>query len=631
LRTAHPESPVTRHLPVGAEIVNEGTDFRVWAPKRRRVRARLEETSEIVELAPEEDGYFSGFSASTRPGVRYRFLLDEDEQQYPDPASRFQPEGPHGPSEIVDPRAFAWTDDAWGGIDARGQVIYEMHIGSFTREGTWQAAGAQLQELQAAGITAIEVMPIAAFAGRWGWGYDGVNLFAPTHLYGSPDDARRFVNDAHRLGIGVILDVVYNHFGPDGNYIAQFADDYFTSEFENDWGAAINFASRPVREFFTANVRYWISEFHFDGLRFDATQDIHDRTPEHILAVLARAARTAGGERSIYLVAENEPQHARLVRDSRHGGYGLTALWNDDFHHAATVALTGRKEAYYTDYTGSPQEFVSAAKYGYLFQGQWYSWQKKERGLPALDLEPWTFVAYLQNHDQVANSARGERPNTIAAAGRYRAMTAWLLLGPATPMLFQGQEFGASTPFLYFCDHNATLCQQVAKGRKEFLAQFPSIATPEAQSHLPAPNDPSTFERSKLDFGERARKAPQYKLHKDLIRLRALDRTLRNVRRGSFDGATLGPSAFLLRYFGDDDGDRLLIVNFGIDLAVYKTSEPLVAPPAGQRWELRWSSEDPEYGGSGTVAPEASDQWILAGNSAVFLAAAPDFHTTEEE
>jgi maltooligosyltrehalose trehalohydrolase len=210
-------------------------------------------------------------------------------------------------------------------------------------------------------------------------------------------------------------------------------------------------------------------------------------------------------------------------------------------------------------------------------------------------------------------------------------MTAWLLLGPATPMLFQGQEFGASTPFLYFCDHNATLCQQVAKGRKEFLAQFPSIATPEAQSHLPAPNDPSTFERSKLDFGERARKAPQYKLHKDLIRLRALDRTLRNVRRGSFDGATLGPSAFLLRYFGDDDGDRLLIVNFGIDLAVYKTSEPLVAPPAGQRWELRWSSEDPEYGGSGTVAPEASDQWILAGNSAVFLAAAPDFHTTEEE
>ncbi|HEX3872206.1 MAG TPA: alpha-amylase family glycosyl hydrolase, partial [Pirellulales bacterium] len=213
MRTAHPESPVTRHLPVGAEIVNEGTDFRVWAPKRRRVRARLEETSEIVELAPEEDGYFSGFSASTRPGVRYRFLLDEDEQQYPDPASRFQPEGPHGPSEIVDPRAFAWTDDAWGGIDARGQVIYEMHIGSFTREGTWQAAGAQLQELQAAGITAIEVMPIAAFAGRWGWGYDGVNLFAPTRNYGSPDDLRRFIDEAHRLGLGVILDVVYNHFG----------------------------------------------------------------------------------------------------------------------------------------------------------------------------------------------------------------------------------------------------------------------------------------------------------------------------------------------------------------------------------------------------------------------------------
>jgi maltooligosyltrehalose trehalohydrolase len=474
-------------------------------------------------------------------------------------------------------------------------------------------------------------MPIADFAGRWGWGYDGVNLFAPTHLYGLPDDARRFVDDAHRFGMGVILDVVYNHFGPDGNYIGQFADDYFTAEFENDWGKAINFASRPVREFFTSNASYWIGEFHFDGLRFDATQDIHDRSPEHILAVMARAARMAGGPRKIYLVAENEPQHARLVRDPRQGGYGLTALWNDDFHHAAAVALTGRKEAYYTDYAGSPQEFVSAAKYGYLFQGQWYSWQRKMRGLPALDLEPWTFVAYIQNHDQVANSAWGERPNTIAGAGRYRAMTAWLLLGPATPMLFQGQEFGASTPFLYFCDHASPLCQQIAKGRREFLAQFPSIATPEAQAHLPDPSEPSTFERSKLDFGERAGNAEQYKLHKDLLRLRAGDRTLRSLRRGSFDGAALGLNAFLLRYFGGDDGDRLLIVNLGADLAVYRVSEPLVAPPAGQRWELRWSSEDPEYGGSGTVAPDAREGWILAGNSAVFLAAAPDFHATQEE
>lgn len=590
----------------------------------------LEGSGETIELAPEPCGYFAGSSNSARDGDQYRFLLDNDEQPYPDPASRFQPDGPHGPSQIIDPGRFVWSDAGWPGIHPRGQVIYEMHIGTFTPEGTWEAARTQLPELRNAGVTVLEVMPIADFAGRWGWGYDGVDLFAPTHLYGSPDDARRFVDEAHRLGLGVILDVVYNHFGPDGNYISQFSDDYFTTEFENDWGQAINFASPPVRVFYAANAAYWISEFRFDGLRFDATQDIHDRSGEHILAVLARAARQAAGDRSVYLVAENEPQHARLVRDPNRGGYGFTALWNDDFHHSAAVALTGRKEAYYTDYSGAPQEFVSAAKYGYLYQGQWYSWQERERGRPAMDLEPWNFVTYIQNHDQVANSAAGARPNLIASAGRYRAFTALCLLGPGTPMLFQGQEFGATTPFLYFCDHNVSLCEQIAKGRKEFLAQFPSIATPEAQSHVPDPSDPSTFERSKLDFGERTRNAALYKLHRDLLQLRSQDPVIRNLQRGSVDGAVLSPSAFLLRYFGESAGDRLLIVNLGMDLAVDKAPEPLIAPPERQRWELLWSSEDPEYGGSGTVLPAARDTWVVAGNSAVFLSSVPDFQTEEE-
>jgi len=623
-------SSVARRLPVGAEFVRDQTHFRVWAPRRRRVQVFLEGSGEKIELTPEPCGYFGGSSRSAQAGDTYRFLLDNDEPLYPDPASRFQPDGPHGPSQIVDPGLFHWSDAAWAGVDPRGQVIYEMHIGTFTPEGTWDAARAQLPELQAAGITVVEVMPIADFSGRWGWGYDGVDLFAPTRLYGTPDDARRFVDEAHRLGLGVILDVVYNHFGPDGSYVSQFSDDYFTTEFQNDWGEAINFASQPVREFYAANAAYWIAEFHFDGLRFDATQDMHDRSPEHILSALSRAAREAAGAKSIYLVGENEPQHPLLVRDPQDGGYGFTALWNDDFHHSATVALTGRKEAYYTDYFGAPQEFVSAAKYGYLYQGQWYSWQKKERGRPALDLEPWNFVTYIQNHDQVANSAAGVRPNVLSNAGRYRAVTAWLLLGPGTPMLFQGQEFGATTPFLYFCDHTIALCEKIATGRKEFLAQFPSIATPEAQSHLPDPSQPSTFERSKLDFGERTRNSTLYKFHRDLLQLRARDRVIRNVQRGSFDGAVLGASAFMLRYFGGGEGDRLLIVNLGQDLAVDKTPEPLIAPPERQRWKLLWSSEDPEYGGSGTVPPDARESWILAGNSAVFLTSAPDFQPEEE-
>jgi maltooligosyltrehalose trehalohydrolase len=621
---------VARRCPVGAEVHQDHVHFRVWAPKRKRVQVLLEGSGEKIELRPEHSGYFAAASSSARDGDRYRLLLDQDEQPYPDPASRFQPEGPHGPSQIVDPDRFQWSDGAWTGVDARRQVIYEMHIGAFTTEGTWESAKTQLPELRNSGITLLEIMPIADFPGRWGWGYDGVNLFAPTRLYGSPEDARRFVDEAHRLGMGVILDVVYNHLGPDGNYVSQFSDEYFTTEFKNDWGEAINFASEPVREFYAANAAYWIREFHFDGLRFDATQDIHDRSPEHILGVLTRAAREAAGGKGVYLVAENEPQHARLVRDPARGGYGFTALWNDDLHHSTTVALTGRKEAYYTDYSGAPQEFVSAAKYGYLYQGQWYSWQKKERGLPALDLQPWNFVTYLQNHDQIANSASGLRPNVVSNAGRYRALTALLLLGPGTPMLFQGQEFGATTPFLYFCDHSAALCQKVAEGRKEFLAQFPSIATPEAQAHLSDPGEPSTFERSKLDPGERTRNAPLYKLHRDLLRLRSQDPVIRNLKRGSFDGAVLGSAAFLLRYFGEDAGDRLLIVNLGADLAVDKPPEPLIAPPERQRWELLWSSEDPEYSGSGTVRPAARDAWIVAGNSAVFLASVPDFQTQEE-
>src|SRR5438270_5734992 len=349
-------------------------------------------------------------------------------------------------------------------------------------------------------------MPVACFPGEFGWGYDGVSLYAPYQRYGTPDDFRSFIDYAHSIGLGVILDVVYNHLGPDGNYLTQYSDDYFHREHATEWGEAINFDgenSGPVRDFFAGNVEHWIREYHLDGLRFDATQSIFDKSREHILSEMARRARAAAGIREIILVAENEEQEAKIARARERGGYGFDALWNDDFHHSAMVALTGRRAAYYTDYFGSPQEFISAVKYGYLFQGQRYSWQKKRRGEPALGMPAESFVVFLQNHDQIANSATGLRLHALTSPGRWRAMTAYLLLMPGTPMLFQGQEFAASSPFLYFADHDPELARAVRRGRRQFLGQFPSIASPEAGDQLADPGDADSFRRSVLDPAER--------------------------------------------------------------------------------------------------------------------------------
>ncbi len=445
-------------------------------------------------------------------------------------------------------------------------------------------------------------MPIADFAGEFGWGYDGVDLFAPTRLYGTPDDLRAFINQAHSLGIGVILDVVYNHFGPEGNYLRVFADDYFTHRYENDWGDSLNFDgpnSKPVREFFITNARYWIEEYHFDGFRFDATHVIRDASAEYIVGEIGRAARAAAGSRSIILIAENEAQESKLVRPRDAGGDELDAVWNDDLHHSAIVALTGRNEGYYSDFLGRPQEFISAAKYGYLFQGQPYLRWDAPRGEPTFGLEPSAFVGFIENHDQVANSAFGERVRQQSSPGRYRAMTALFLLGPWTPMLFQGQEFGATTPFLYFSDASGDLREAIQKGRFKFLAQFPSAASAETQAHLPPPSDPETFTRCKLDFRERESYRHIYDLHRDLLRLRREDPRFREQAARGVDGAVLGENSFVLRYFNAEHDDRLLIVNLGKRSTLGPLPEPLLAPPLGFQWKTLWTSESIRYGGPG--------------------------------
>jgi maltooligosyltrehalose trehalohydrolase len=420
--------------------------------------------------------------------------------------------------------------------------------------------------------------------------------------------------------------VVYNHLGPDGNYLAEFAEEYFTDKYSNDWGRALNFEGPPAaREYFVENAAYWVDEFHFDGLRLDATQDVHDASPEHVLAEIVRRTRDKAGRRRVLIVAENEPQHTRLVRPSSQGGYGIDALWNDDFHHAAVVALTGRREAYYTDYTGSSREFVSCAKYGYLYQGQWYKWQQQRRGTPALDLPGCAFVAFLENHDQVANTAFGRRLHELSPPGRYRALTALTLLGPATPMLFQGQEFASSAPFLFFADHHEQLRRPVRHGRRAFLGQFPSNTDPEVLARLPAPDASDTFTRCKLDFRERESHADFYALHADLLALRREDPTLARAGTCRLDGAVFGEDAFVLRYFGEAGtaDDRLLLVNLGADVELSPIPEPLLAPPEGMRWTLLWSSEAIHYGGQGRSPLVPHPEWHVPGEAAMVLRPEP--------
>jgi maltooligosyltrehalose trehalohydrolase len=611
-----------RRIPVGAEVNANGVHFRVWAPAH--TNAEVISDGITQPLSAEGNGYFSGNVAGLEAGALYKYRISGEE--YPDPASRFQPDGPHGASQVVDPALFEWTDSDWQGTRIETAVIYEMHTGTFTQEGTWKSAAMQLSHLRELGVSVIELMPIAEFQGRFGWGYDGVDLFAPTRLYGTPEDLRGFVNAAHSEGIAVILDVVYNHLGASGNYIGKFSADYFNPEQTTDWGAAINFDGKnsgPVREFFIANAGYWVDEFHLDGLRLDATQNIYDNSDPHVLREITSKVREKSKGRQTIVVAENEPQETRLVRGPAKRGFGMDALWNDDLHHSAHVALTGHNDAYYTDYEGTAQEFVSAMKYGYLYQGQWYKWQGKRRGTPAFDLPASAFVTFIENHDQVANSARGYRIHRETTPGLLKAMTALILLGPGTPMLFQGQEFASSAPFYYFADVPDDLAVLVRKGRKEFMTQWRNVGMPAVLECLEDPCSPATFVKCKLDFADRDRNREILDLHTNLIRLRREDTVLGAWERGRYDGAVLSSHAFLLRAFDEATGDRLMVVNLGKDLHLNPAPEPLLAPPAGRRWEIFFSTEDPCYGGCGTAPLDTEENWRIPGQSTVVLRGIP--------
>jgi len=522
-----------RHkMPFGAECRDDGSvRFRLWAPAADHVELALKAAnrSTYLPLRKHDKGWFELVTDAAKPGTLYRYRIDEA-QEVPDPASRFQPHDVHGPSEVVNPEAFDWHDGEWKGRPWEEAAIYELHVGAFTSSGKFSSARMRLDYLADLGITAVELMPVADFPGRRNWGYDGVLPFAPDSTYGHPDDLKRFIQSAHDHGIMVLLDVVYNHFGPEGNYLNAYAPQFFTDRHRTPWGKAINFdgpESRAVRDFFIHNALYWITEYHFDGLRLDAVHAIMDDSTPHILTELAAAVRgSVEADRYVHLILENELNQAHyLKRTEQCKVQSYDAQWNDDIHHALHVVVTGEKDGYYSDYSDRPVERLGRClTEGFDYQGGISLYRNGHtRGEPSTGLPPTAFVSFLQNHDQVGNRAFGERITTIANCQAVRAAVAIVLLAPSPPLLFMGEEFGVESPFLFFCDFEPSLAPAVAAGRRNEFARFARFNDPGAREGIPDPNAATTFKASKLDWHDltRLRHQEWLSLYRKLLKLRS--------------------------------------------------------------------------------------------------------------
>jgi maltooligosyltrehalose trehalohydrolase len=493
-------------MPFGAECGSDGSvRFNLWAPQARRVSVSLSDRETTLPMAARRGGWFELITSEAKAGSLYRYQID-DGPRVPDPASRFQPEDVHGPSQVIDPSGFDWHDFSWHGRPWEEAVIYELHVGAFCSEGTFAAVEKKLDYLSDLGITAIELMPVSDFPGKRNWGYDGVLPFSPDSSYGRPEDLKHLIQSAHSRGIMVFLDVVYNHFGPDGNYLREYAAQFFTNRHFTPWGDGINFdgdQSRTVRDLFIHNALYWLEEYHFDGLRMDAVHAILDDTKPHILEELAETVRARfGSDRHVHLILENGDNEAHyLRRESNHQAKWFDAQWNDDLHHALHVLITGETDGYYSDYSQQPlRQLGRCLTEGFAYQGEASEYHNTPRGEPSADLPPTAFVSFLQNHDQIGNRAFGDRIVEVANPLALKAAVAVLLLSPEPPLLFMGEEFGASTPFLFFCDFEGDLAKAVTEGRRNEFAKFAKFSSEEATFQIPDPNAEATFFRSKLDW-----------------------------------------------------------------------------------------------------------------------------------
>lgn len=601
-------------MPFGAQVEAAGVRFALWAPAARSVSLCLEGggAERQADMARRPDGWYEVQVADAGTGTRYRYLID-GETKVPDPASRFQPDDVHAASEIVDPQSFAWRDTAWKGRPWEEVVLYELHVGTFTPLGTFAGVKERLDYLVGLGITAIELMPIADFPGKRNWGYDGVLPFAPDSSYGRPQDLKELVQSAHEKGLMVFLDVVYNHFGPEGNYLCAYAPSFFTDRHHTPWGAAINFdgiESATVRQFFIHNALYWLEEYHLDGLRLDAVHAICDDSEPDILEELAQAvAHGPGSKRHVHLVLENDHNAAHyLKREEDKRPVTYTAQWNDDIHHALHVLATGDTGGYYEDYAERPAVHLARClTEGFAYQGEPSKHRHgAARGESTHDIPLTAFVSFLQNHDQVGNRARGERITELASQQVVRAVTAVMLLAPSPPLLFMGQEWAASQPFLFFCDFGPELAKAVTEGRRREFARFPEFSDPEARERIPDPNDLATYRAAMLDWSEceNGGHAIWLAFHRELLQLRQSEIVPRlgGIEPGRARTRWLSERAFEIEWRLDDRSALTLIANLS-DTAVAG-----VTLPAGRRLYSLMS----EAGAADVLAPWAV-AWFLEG------------------
>ena len=570
----------------------EGVQFRVWAPNVAALDVKLEGSSAAMFPMSRSGEDFEIVLPHARPGDLYRFVIN-NEKQRPDPVSRSQPLGVHGPSQIIDPDSFVWSDHDWRGIPLRDFIFYEVHTGTFTSEGTFEAAISRIRSLKELGITAIELMPVAEFPGSRNWGYDGVDLFAPHSAYGGPAGLKMLVNACHREGLAVVLDVVYNHLGPEGNYLADFGP-YFTDRYRTPWGEAINFdgpQSEGVRCFFIENAIYWLTEFHIDALRLDAIHGICDFSDHHILAELSarfhQEAKRVG--RQAWIIAESDLNDVRVIRPSSVGGYGLDAQWHDEFHHSVVSYLTGFDRGYLSGF-GRLQDIQKAITEGFVYDGRYSSYRGRAFGTSSIEEPGQKFVAFLQNHDQVANTAQGRRLSEQVSLEQYKLAVALLMCSPYAPLLFMGEEFADTSPFLYFTSHtDAVLARLVSEGRrKEFL----DFAIP---GEFSDPQSPETFEKSKVNWalsGEPLHAAVLH-LYRHLIALRKQWRFLANGRKDLLRVDIDEDARWLILDRSDPDGSRMLLLcNFG------PVNRTVSVDRRQSNWEMLLWTGAPTYGGN---------------------------------
>ncbi len=597
-------------LDLGASVSEGGVRFRVWAPKASSVSLVLMGDQEPYPMNPEARGYFSTFIQGLEPGRRYCYLLNED-QPRPDPVSRSQPEGVHHASEIIDPSEFQWEDQGWEGIPLDQMIIYEIHTGTFTPDGTFEAILSHLDYLKNdLGVTTIELMPVAQFPGERNWGYDGTYLYAPQNSYGGPEGLKRLINACHQKGLSVVLDVVYNHLGPEGNYLGDYGP-YFTDRYKTPWGSAINYdgpESDEVRKFIVDNALYWATEFHIDGLRIDAIHGIFDFSAKHILYEIREAVHREAErlERHIVVIAESDLNDARVVDPPRSGGHGLDAQWNDDFHHCLRTLLTGEQSGYYQDF-GDFSQMVKAIREGFVYSGQYSSYRKRRHGSSSKHLPPSKFVVFSQNHDQVGNRLKGDRLSTSISFEALKLTAGIVLLSPNIPLLFMGEEYGEEAPFQYFVSHSdPDLIHAVRKGRKEEFSSF------EWEGEAPDPQDEATFLRSKinLDLRQNGRHEILFEFYQALIQLRKEIPCLSCPdKKGLQIRAFQKEKAILMRR--QDGQDRVISAFNFIDKPI--TIKAMIEKGS---WQKIFGSASEEWGGLGALVPESI---VSRGSEAVFI------------